>query len=70
MTMMSFEESIQKRAFELFLERGGMHGNDQDDWFRAETEVRDKNGRTESKIATNGKAGKKRSMDLKQALGK
>ena len=34
------ETAVQQRAYELFLERGGEHGNDQDDWFRAETELR------------------------------
>jgi hypothetical protein len=33
------EEKIRRRAYELFLERGGEHGRDQEDWFRAEREV-------------------------------
>lgn len=63
MASMSFDESVQKRAFEFFLERGGVNGNDQEDWFRAENELRPK-----------GKQGKpelrpKASSDRKQKLG-
>lgn len=32
-------EAITRRAYELFLERGGTHGNDVDDWVRAELEL-------------------------------
>jgi len=32
-------EEIAKRSFELFLERGGEHGHDADDWARAEAEL-------------------------------
>ncbi|MCI0586217.1 MAG: DUF2934 domain-containing protein [Planctomycetes bacterium] len=32
-------ESIARRAYELHLERGGEHGHDQEDWFRAEKEL-------------------------------
>ena len=32
-------EAIEVRAYELFLERGCEHGNDLDDWLRAEREV-------------------------------
>ncbi len=32
-------EQIQRRAFELFLARGGTHGGDWDDWFSAEQEL-------------------------------
>jgi hypothetical protein len=32
-------EAIATRAFELFLERGGQHGHDIDDWLRAEQDV-------------------------------
>lgn len=35
------EERISQRAFELFLERGASHGNDREDWFRAESELRE-----------------------------
>ncbi len=33
-------EAIRARAYELFLARGGAHGNDLDDWFAAERELR------------------------------
>lgn len=33
---------IQQRAYELYLERGYQHGDDQNDWFRAEAEVKNK----------------------------
>jgi hypothetical protein len=32
-------EAITRRAYELFLERGGTHGNDVDDWVSAELEL-------------------------------
>ena len=31
---------IQKRAYELFLKKGGSHGNDWNDWFEAERQIR------------------------------
>lgn len=34
------QEDIKRRAYELFLSRGGIHGNDQEDWFLAEHELR------------------------------
>jgi len=33
---------IARRAYQLFLERGGEHGRDLEDWFRAETEITDR----------------------------
>ncbi|MGH7988196.1 MAG: DUF2934 domain-containing protein [Candidatus Binataceae bacterium] len=35
----SFEQ-IQLRAYQLFLARGGVHGEDMNDWFAAERELR------------------------------
>ena len=32
-------EDIAKRAYELFLERGGTHGRDWDDWLSAERQL-------------------------------
>lgn len=32
---------IARRAYELYLERGGSHGSDWEDWLRAEREVLD-----------------------------
>ena len=31
---------VRERAYEKYLERGGWHGADMDDWFRAEEEVK------------------------------
>lgn len=39
----SYEE-IRRRAYELYVERGGTHGLHDDDWFRAEQELRRKRG--------------------------
>src|SRR5262249_2012264 len=33
------QQSIAQRAFELYRERGEEHGSDQEDWFRAESEI-------------------------------
>ncbi|HYX70437.1 MAG TPA: DUF2934 domain-containing protein [Terriglobales bacterium] len=38
------EEEIRRRAYQLYEERGGQHGFDQDDWLRAEAEVRTRSG--------------------------
>ncbi len=38
------EEEIRRRAYQLYEERGGQHGFDQDDWLRAETEIRARYG--------------------------
>lgn len=38
------EEEIRRRAYELYEERGREHGFDQDDWLRAEAEVRSRYG--------------------------
>jgi hypothetical protein len=34
------EGEIAKRAFELYLARGGVHGRDVEDWLQAERELR------------------------------
>jgi hypothetical protein len=36
----SLEEEIRRRAYELYLERGGTPGNESEDWITAEREVR------------------------------
>jgi hypothetical protein len=36
----SLEEEIRRRAYELFLERGGTPGHESEDWITAEREVR------------------------------
>jgi hypothetical protein len=33
-------EEIRLRAYEIFLSRGGTHGNDHDDWLLAEHELK------------------------------
>lgn len=33
-------DAIAQRAYEIFLERGGAHGNETDDWLQAELELR------------------------------
>lgn len=33
------ENKIKNRAFEIFNARGGVHGNDIDDWLQAEREI-------------------------------
>jgi hypothetical protein len=35
----ALREQIARRAFELFLDRGGEDGHDLDDWLQAEREV-------------------------------
>jgi DUF2934 family protein len=32
-------EEIRRRAFEIHIKRGGIHGCDLDDWFQAEREL-------------------------------
>ena len=39
----TIEDNVKQRAFELYINRGGIHGNDQEDWFLAEQEVLGKN---------------------------
>ena len=34
------EEQIRRRAYELYVQRGGIHGRHMDDWFSAESELR------------------------------
>ena len=35
-------QQICERAFELYIQRGGMHGMDLDDWMQAERELQEK----------------------------
>lgn len=37
--MQSIQLAIARRAFELFVKRGGEHGHDWEDWFQAESEL-------------------------------
>jgi hypothetical protein len=34
------EAQIRERAYQLYLERGRQHGSHEDDWYRAESELR------------------------------
>jgi len=34
------DERIRSKAYELYLKRGAYHGNDMEDWFKAEREVK------------------------------
>ena len=36
---LSLEEQIQRRAYELYVERGNQSGSELDDWLQAEEEV-------------------------------
>lgn len=40
--MENIQKEIEKRAYELFLERGGKPGHAMEDWMKAEKEVRAK----------------------------
>ena len=43
-------EEIRKRAFEIHIQRGGIHGCDLDDWLQAERELQEKmQGQRETK---------------------
>ena len=35
-------EEIRQRAFEIYMERGGIHGCELDDWLQAERELQEK----------------------------
>jgi hypothetical protein len=37
---------IRQRAFEIHIERGGIHGCDLDDWLQAERELREKRNKS------------------------
>jgi len=37
----SAREEIERRAYELYLARGEVHGYDQDDWLQAERELKE-----------------------------
>ena len=40
-------EEIELRAHEIYLERGGAHGQDVEDWLQAESELAEKYGKEE-----------------------
>ena len=40
----TYVNELNKRAYEIFQQRGSSHGHDWEDWFRAEREVKKKYG--------------------------
>lgn len=40
----SFINELNKRAYEIFQQRGASHGSDWEDWFRAEKELKKRYG--------------------------
>jgi len=42
--VLNLEEQIRRRAYELYEQRGREDGRDQEDWFRAEEEIKQKQG--------------------------
>jgi hypothetical protein len=38
-------EEIELRAYEIYIERGGAHGQDEEDWLQAESELVEKYGK-------------------------
>lgn len=47
-------EAVARRAYELYLGRGGRDGSDQSDWFRAEAELTSGNGARKNMSASSG----------------
>lgn len=41
-------DEIAVRAYELFLDRGGEHGRDQEDWFTAQNELENRTEEVEA----------------------
>ena len=50
------DEEIAERAFELYLERGGEEGSEQDDWLQAERELRERRSRGDADRARGDQA--------------
>ncbi len=42
--LQGFLEEVRKGAYELFLQRGSAHGNDLEDWLKAEKKIKQKYG--------------------------
>ena len=38
-TALPLEERVRRRAYEIYLQRGGQDGSDTDDWLQAEEEI-------------------------------
>jgi len=47
-------EEIELRAFRIYVERGGTHGQDMEDWLRAERELIEEHGKTAQKTKSAG----------------
>lgn len=45
------QEEIRQRAYEIHIERGGIHGCDLDDWLQAERELQEKYKNSETEAA-------------------
>jgi hypothetical protein len=45
------DEDVERRAFELYEQRGGEHGHDWDDWLEAEREIRGAEAQSDSEPA-------------------
>jgi hypothetical protein len=43
-------DEVRRRAYELYEERGGEHGSHDEDWYRAEQEVRARNSNNNTQI--------------------
>jgi hypothetical protein len=48
-------EEIRQRAFEIHIDRGGVHGRDLDDWLQAERELQGKYEKDEKEAQEEGK---------------
>jgi hypothetical protein len=46
MSTENLNDKIAQRAYEIYLERGGVHGSDFDDWVVAEQEIKGKIAKT------------------------
>jgi hypothetical protein len=52
---MAMHEEIEKRAYEIYLRRGGEDGRDLDDWFAAEQELaQERNQDSDSELSRSG----------------
>jgi hypothetical protein len=40
-------EEIERRAYEIYLERGGVEGYEREDWLKAEQELQERNRKVE-----------------------
>jgi len=42
LNLQRYLDEVKNRAYEIFLEQGSTHGNDLNDWFQAEKEIKKK----------------------------